>query len=117
VLTFRGRLKRFTKLGGEMISLPAIETVLDGHYTGEDDEGPVVAVEVTADELHPEIVLFTTLDLDRGEVNERIRDAGLSALHNIRRIVRVDEIPLLGTGKTNYRALKARLAEEDDGGS
>jgi long-chain-fatty-acid--[acyl-carrier-protein] ligase len=113
VLTFRGRLKRFTKLGGEMISLPAIETVLERHYAGEDDEGPVVGVEVTADELHPEIVLFTTLEVDRSEANERIREAGLSALHNIRRVVRVDEIPLLGTGKTNYRALKALLVEQD----
>ncbi|MFO7825588.1 MAG: hypothetical protein R6V72_16745 [Cyclobacterium sp.] len=28
ILTFRGRLKRFIKLGGEMISLPAIEAAL-----------------------------------------------------------------------------------------
>ena len=32
VLTFEGRLKRFVKLGGEMISLPAIEAVLLPHF-------------------------------------------------------------------------------------
>ena len=51
------------------------------------------------------------LDLTREQVNDEIRDAGLSPLHNIRRIVRVEEIPVLGTGKTNYRELKGRLDE------
>lgn len=109
VITFAGRLKRFVKLGGEMISLPAIEEILARHYTKEDDEKPVVAVEATPQELNPELVLFTIRDIDREEANRLIRDAGLSPLHNIRRIVKLDEIPLLGTGKTNYRALKESL--------
>lgn len=109
VLTFRGRLKRFVKLGGEMISLPAVEAVLLEHYASDDDEGPVIAVEATASEDHPELVLFTTVEADRATVNEQIRQAGLSALHNVRRVIRVDEIPVLGTGKTNYRVLKERL--------
>jgi len=109
VLTFAGRLKRFVKLGGEMISLPAVESVLLEHHACDDDEGPALAVEATPSEDHPELVLFTTLELTREQVNDEIRAAGLSALHNIRQIVRVDEIPVLGTGKTNYRALKDRL--------
>jgi len=111
VLTFAGRLKRFVKMGGEMISLPAVESVLLEHHASDDDEGPVLAVEATPSEDHPELVLFTTLDLTREQVNDEIRAAGLSALHNIRRIVAIDEIPVLGTGKTNYRALKDRLGE------
>ena len=109
-LTFCGRLKRFVKLGGEMISLPAIEAVLDRHYHEEGE--PCIAVEATPSEDHPEIVLFTTRDLERAEVNHHIRDAGLSPLHNIRRIIKIDEIPLLGTGKTDYRALKEELRKE-----
>ena len=112
VLTFQGRLKRFVKLGGEMLSLPAIEAVLWDHYASDGDEGPVVAIEATPDEEHPEIVLFTTLDLDRAAVNGLLRDAGLSALHNVRRVTHVDEIPVLGTGKTDYRALKGRLSKD-----
>ncbi|MBK9128356.1 MAG: AMP-binding protein [Phycisphaerales bacterium] len=110
VLTFRGRLKRFVKLGGEMISLPAIEEVLSRHYSAPEDEGPVVAVEATPSEDHPEVVLFTTRDdVDRTAANRRLREAGLSALHNITRVVRVESIPLLGTGKTDYRALRGML--------
>lgn len=117
VLTFRGRLKRFVKLGGEMISLPAIEGVLAAAWPTESEEaGPALAVEAADEAGHPEIVLFTTRPLDRETVNRRIRQAGLSPLHNVRRVVGVDEIPLLGTGKTDYRALKERLkAEGGDG--
>ena len=112
VLTFAGRLKRFVKLGGEMISLPAIEAVLAEHYQSDADDGPVLAVVSTEDDDHSEIVLFTVRDLQRTDVNARIREAGLSGLHNIRRVIRVDELPLLGTGKTDYRALSERLKSD-----
>jgi len=108
VLTFCGRLQRFAKLGGEMISLPAIESVLAVRWPAE-EEGPTVAVEVNPEQENPEIVLFTTRDITREEANGRIRAAGLSPLHNIRRVIRAGEIPLLGTGKTDYRDLRERL--------
>lgn len=114
VLTFRGRLRRFIKLGGEMISLPAIEAAIEPHYAGDADEGPVVAVEATPREDHPEIVLFTTRHIDRATANRHVREAGLSALHNVTRVVRLDQIPLLGTGKTDYQALKRRLEPSAD---
>lgn len=109
VLHFRGRLKRFVKIGGEMISLPAIEGVLEPLYAREDDEGASLAVEATGDERQCELVLFTTHDVDRATANRQIREAGLSALHNVARVVRVEAIPQLGTGKTDYRALRALL--------
>ena len=57
-------------------------------------------------EEHPDITLFTTLDLDRDDVNHTIREAGFSAIHSIKQIVKLKEIPVLGTGKTDYRSLK-----------
>jgi acyl carrier protein len=110
ILTFCGRLKRFIKLGGEMISLPAIETVLHQQFPASVDGAPALAIEATNDENHPEIVLFTTLPVEREEVNRCLRQAGLSALHNIRRLVKIDAIPVLGTGKIDYRQLKTALA-------
>lgn len=113
ILTFRGRFKRFVKLGGEMISLPAIESVLERRYASDEDDGPVVAVEATPSEEHPEIVLFTTRAIDRQEANRLIRDAQLSPLHNISRVVQVESIPVLGTGKTDYKALRLSLQTQD----
>ncbi|MFH1970121.1 MAG: AMP-binding protein [Verrucomicrobiota bacterium] len=111
VLTFAGRLKRFIKLGGEMISLPAIEEVLERYIADDDAESPVLAVEATSSDTAPELILFTVKPIAREAANQTIREAGLSALHNIRAVRVVETIPTLGTGKTDYRALKAMLAE------
>ena len=112
VLTFTGRLKRFIKLGGEMISLPAIEEALVLAFAAgeEPDEGPVLAVEGTPVETNPDIVLFATREISRDKANRAIHQAGLSPLHNIRHVRRVEAIPVLGTGKTDYRALRTMLA-------
>jgi long-chain-fatty-acid--[acyl-carrier-protein] ligase len=115
VLRFVGRLKRFVKIGGEMISLPAIEAALERHFPPiEPDPGkppqPVFAVEAGGDAEHPEIVLLAAGPIDRDEANRHLRQEGLSPLHNIRRVVRVERIPLLGTGKTDYRVLKELVA-------
>jgi len=109
ILTFCGRLKRFIKLGGEMISLPAIENVLLPHYTFEDQEGQTIAIGAAGNEEFPEIILFTTIDVKRSVVNQQIRDGGLSPLHNVRRVVFLDLIPVLGTGKIDYRSLKKSI--------
>ena len=109
VLTFEGRLKRFVKIGGEMISLPAIEQVIEKYLSGHDRAGNV-AVMASAEEEHPWLILVGSARFDRREVNNVIRDAGLSPLHNIREVVEVEELPLLGTGKTDYNTLKMMLA-------
>jgi acyl-CoA synthetase (AMP-forming)/AMP-acid ligase II/acyl carrier protein len=108
LMTFQGRLKRFAKLGGEMISLPAIESILESAFPSESDKGPTLAVEATETD-QPELVLFTSRDIEREQANNKIRAAGLSGLHSIRRVIKLDQIPLLGTGKTDYRALKQLL--------
>lgn len=108
-LHFAGRLKRFIKLGGEMISLVAIETVLLEQLDFQGQEGPVLAVETDGDEMVSELVLFVVFETDRHRVNQAIRRGGLSPLHNIRKVVQVAQIPVLGTGKTDYQSLKGML--------
>ena len=112
VFTFAGRLKRFVKLGGEMISLPAVESALQETLSSPDDDGPCLAVVASAGE-HPELVLFTTREIDRETANARLRDSGLSSLYNLRRVERVEAIPVLGTGKTDYRSLQALVDTKD----
>jgi long-chain-fatty-acid--[acyl-carrier-protein] ligase len=110
IVTFAGRMKRFVKLGGEMVSLPAIESVLNKTFAGDIDDKPVLAVVAASVNEHADLVLFTTKKLERRTVNEKIRDAGLSQLYYIRKVMKVDSIPALGTGKVNYPALE-RLVE------
>ncbi|OPY06029.1 MAG: Bifunctional protein Aas [Syntrophus sp. PtaB.Bin001] len=112
VLTFCGRKKRFIKLGGEMISLPAIENALLVNFSANNGhDGPTLAVEATPTDERPEIVLFTTLPISREEANQKIKEAGLSPLHNIRILQKVEAIPVLGTGKTDYKQLQKMLVD------
>jgi long-chain-fatty-acid--[acyl-carrier-protein] ligase len=56
-------------------------------------------------------VLLTTLAVERQEVNQIIREAGLSPLHNIRQVRRVEAIPLLGSGKVDYTGISRMVRE------
>jgi acyl-CoA synthetase (AMP-forming)/AMP-acid ligase II len=112
-LVFRGRLKRFVKIGGEMISLPQMEATLLAAFAGRDDlpeEGPPLAVEAGPEETRPQIVLFTPMNIDATEANAALRRAGLSPLYSITRVVRRERLPLLGSGKTDYRSLRETLS-------
>lgn len=104
-VTFMGRLKRFVKVGGEMVSLPAIEDVLLDHYRTKEKPIPL-AVEAKGTDAQPDIILYTTIPLERDEVNQLLRDAGMSPIHHIRHIITIKEVPLLGSGKTDYQTLK-----------
>jgi len=112
ILYFAGRLQRFVKLGGEMVSLPAVEEALLARFGQEDDEEIILAVEATPVETNPELVLFTIRDIPREAANLAIRNVGLSPIHNIRLVKKVEHIPVLGTGKTDYRTLKRLLGQE-----
>jgi long-chain-fatty-acid--[acyl-carrier-protein] ligase len=108
-LVFAGRLKRFVKMGGEMVSLPAVEEALLARFGSPDDQEPPLAVEALETEGRADLVLFATRPIAREDANAAIREAGLSAIHNIRLVRSLDKIPLLGTGKTDYRTLKGML--------
>ena len=107
VLFFAGRLKRFVKIGGEMISLPAIEQALAEYFPVGDK--PVFAVMATQNEKRPELVLITSLDIKREDANKAIKLSGLSPLHNIIRVKKVEDIKLLATGKIDYVSLESMI--------
>lgn len=104
-LSLSGRLKRFVKIGGEMISLQAIEQILlsrlpEGH--------PLPAVALKAKEeagTKTTLHAFVTFPLSLEEANHLIKEAGLSNLARLTSVRPLKELPLLGTGKINYRGL------------
>ncbi|MBR8537723.1 AMP-binding protein [Carboxylicivirga sediminis] len=106
-LFITGRLKRFIKIAGEMISLPFIEKILLDKY-GRDDE-QVLAVEGSDKSQPPRIALFTKDNIDLKEANEHLLKNGVAPIAKLREVISIDEIPVLGTGKTDYKVLKAML--------
>jgi acyl-CoA synthetase (AMP-forming)/AMP-acid ligase II/1-acyl-sn-glycerol-3-phosphate acyltransferase/acyl carrier protein len=103
---FLGRLKRFLKAGGEMISLPAIEEPLACRYPPTEN-GPQVAVEGVEKEDGRRIVLFTTVEMSLRQGNEILQGSGLRGIFRLDEVRRVEKIPTLGTGKTDYRVLRS----------
>jgi len=106
---FSGRLKRFIKLGGEMISLGAIEEALHnhllekGHIPPEPPSIAVCAEESNAEK--PRLIVFSSVALETDTANEILNQSGFSRLVKISSVQRINEIPISSTGKTNYRKL------------
>jgi long-chain-fatty-acid--[acyl-carrier-protein] ligase len=101
-----GRLKRFVKIGGEMVSLAGLEEEIGKILNLSSSEGPAVAI--TAREGGGEksqIILFTTLDISKEDLNLKLRESGYGRIVKISEVCKVEQIPLTGTGKTNYRLL------------
>ncbi len=107
---FAGRLKRFLKAGGEMISLPAIEEPLTAKYPP-GDKGPQVAVEGIETPTGRRIVLFTTTGLTLADANALLTQAGFRGIMRLDEVRRVDALPLLGTGKIDYKVLRAQIVQ------
>jgi long-chain-fatty-acid--[acyl-carrier-protein] ligase len=108
---FEGRLKRFLKAGGEMISLPALEEPFVRRYPPTKD-GPRVAVEGVETGSGRRIVLFTTEAITLREANALLLEEGFHGVMRLDEVRRVDTVPVLGTGKTDYKALRARVTDE-----
>jgi long-chain-fatty-acid--[acyl-carrier-protein] ligase len=107
---FRGRLKRFLKVGGEMVSLPALEEPFTQLYPPTED-GPQVAVEGIETPDGRRIVLFTTCEVSLKEANAILTEAGFRGVMRLDETRRLDQIPVLGTGKTDYKVLRKMVAE------
>ena len=105
---FAGRLKRFLKAGGEMISLPALEEPLASAYPP-GDKGPQVAVEGIETPQGRRIVLFTTTALKLADANALLTQAGFRGVMRLDEVRRLDALPLLGTGKIDYKILRAQI--------
>lgn len=105
---FAGRLKRFLKAGGEMISLPAIEEPLASAYPP-GEKGPQVAVEGIETPTGRRIVLFTTVEIKLAEANALLTKAGFRGIMRLDEVRRVEVLPLLGTGKIDYKVLRVQI--------
>ncbi|MCS1407778.1 MAG: Bifunctional protein Aas [Verrucomicrobia subdivision 3 bacterium] len=105
-----GRLKRFAKVSGEMISLSAVEESLAGKFNHHG--------------LRTEVAILSRPDSQRGEqliavsnnpavslteIRETIKAGGHSNLSIPRQLEVVKEIPKLGTGKVDHRNLQKSL--------
>jgi acyl-[acyl-carrier-protein]-phospholipid O-acyltransferase/long-chain-fatty-acid--[acyl-carrier-protein] ligase len=98
-----GRVKRFAKVAGEMISLEVVEKI-----ALEASPGLQHAASSRPDAQRGETVVLFTTDpaLTRERLQQAARALGLPEIAVPRRLIRLPAIPLLGTGKVNHAKLK-----------
>jgi acyl-[acyl-carrier-protein]-phospholipid O-acyltransferase/long-chain-fatty-acid--[acyl-carrier-protein] ligase len=106
-----GRMKRFAKVSGEMVSLTAVEDALAGAFP-QHGLRCQVAVLTRPDEDKGEALIAITNEpkLTLDEIRAAIKAKGLTNLSAPREIRVVPEIPKLGTGKVNHRELQALVS-------
>jgi acyl-[acyl-carrier-protein]-phospholipid O-acyltransferase/long-chain-fatty-acid--[acyl-carrier-protein] ligase len=106
-VTISGRMKRFAKIAGEMVSLETVERIAAAG-------SPARAhAAVTVLENNREVITLYTEDaaLRRDALVEASRSIGAPELALPKRIVHIDKIPLLGNGKKDYVTLN-RMAKD-----
>ncbi|HYG25392.1 MAG TPA: AMP-binding protein [Caulobacteraceae bacterium] len=106
-ITIKGRVKRFAKIGGEMVSLTAAEDLATAVWP----EGRHAVISMPDPKKGERLVLVT--DCSEANIAPLVAHAqtvGAPELAVPRKILKVPEVPVLGTGKTDYVAIQ-RIAE------
>lgn len=100
LVTIRGRAKRFAKIGGEMVSFAAIETMIQDLW----HDFNHVVVALPDPRKGEQLVLVTDKpDADRDVLLTHAREQGFPELW-VPKAILVSGIPVLGSGKIDYAA-------------
>lgn len=109
-----GRAKRFAKIAGEMVSLTAIEELATQIWP----RFSHAAVSLLDDKKGEKIILITdNKDALRKHFQEQLRKDKHGELYLPRKVLLAEELPVFGTGKTDYVTLTQMAQEAEDEGS
>jgi acyl-[acyl-carrier-protein]-phospholipid O-acyltransferase/long-chain-fatty-acid--[acyl-carrier-protein] ligase len=107
-VTILGRAKRFAKIGGEMVSLTAVETALEKLYPNS-----IQGIITLPDEKKGEQLIFVTNheNADLGDIKAYFKEQGFVELWVPKKVIYQPKPPVMGTGKFDYVKAK-KLVEE-----
>lgn len=110
-ITILGRAKRFAKFGGEMISLAAVEEVINECWPDF-----INAVVLTQGGPRGETLsLITTNEaMKRDDLRQKLSEMGMAEIAVPKKIVYMEDMPLLATGKVDYVRLEETLKDKGD---
>ncbi len=107
-LWHRGRLKRFVKIGGEMVSLVKVEVELNALIP---DDVDLCVVEVPDSMKGAKIVAAVTKPIEEKKVLKKLKEK-LPPIAMPRQFVVVEELPKMGSGKIDFRTATETVREE-----
>jgi acyl-[acyl-carrier-protein]-phospholipid O-acyltransferase/long-chain-fatty-acid--[acyl-carrier-protein] ligase len=107
-LTIVDRYSRFAKLGGEMVSLSAVEQVLTKLLTLDkvDSDHEVMAINIPDDKKGERIVLLSTMACELSDIRNAMNDNKSNPLMIPSVVIRVEALPKLGSGKMDVAQAK-----------
>ena len=107
-VSIRGRLKRFAKIGGEMVSLAVVENCASAVWPDN-----LHAAAILPDPRKGEQVILVTdrKDAPRSLLLAWAQSHGVPEIAVPKKIIEIDEVPVLGTGKIDFLTVKT-IAEE-----
>jgi acyl-[acyl-carrier-protein]-phospholipid O-acyltransferase/long-chain-fatty-acid--[acyl-carrier-protein] ligase len=106
IITIKGRLKRFANVGGEIVSLTLAENCASAVWPDHQH----ASIAIADDRKGEQIVLLTTRpEARRTELIGWAQTNGMAEIALPRRICYAEEIPVLGTGKPDYRKVEANI--------
>ncbi|MFO6423501.1 acyl-[ACP]--phospholipid O-acyltransferase [Motilimonas sp. KMU-193] len=108
-LTIIDRYSRFAKLGGEMVSLSAVEQAIAPHL--EDADPAFVAVALPDAKKGEKVAILYEGEWDLDTLKGKLRSSAINPLMMPSLWLGVDNIPKLGSGKTDFNQVK-KLANE-----
>lgn len=108
-VSIKGRAKRFAKIGGEMISLSAVENMAD--LVWPDFEHAVIS-KPDARKGEQLILVTTNENADKKELQDYAKANGITELSVPKTIEKLDKIPVLGTGKFDYKGIEKLFADK-----
>jgi len=108
-ISIKGRTKRFAKIGGEMISLLAVENAITELWPSQTH----AVVAIPDSRKGEQIILLTQyISATREEIIAHFRSKKTSELSIPKAIIALKLIPLLGTGKIDYQKAKTIALEQ-----
>ncbi len=108
-LTIVDRYSRFAKLGGEMVSLSAVEQDIRDRLSEPTLE--IVAVNLPDAKKGEKVILLLAGDHDPKAMRRQLVESGMNPLMLPAVIHRMDEVPKLGSGKTDF-ATARQIAQQ-----
>jgi acyl-[acyl-carrier-protein]-phospholipid O-acyltransferase / long-chain-fatty-acid--[acyl-carrier-protein] ligase len=106
IIRIMGRVKRFAKIGGEMVSLAVVENCASAIWP----DNLHAAVTLPDPRKGEQVILLSdTKESNREDILAWAKNHGVPELSVPKRVYHVDEIPVLGTGKIDYGAVQKQV--------
>ncbi|MGI8957165.1 MAG: AMP-binding protein [Chthoniobacterales bacterium] len=103
-LFIEGRLSRFSKIGGEMVPHETVEQkILLALQLDNEGERTLAVTSVVDAQKGEALVLLSTIEIDQARLRTQLQEAGVPNLWIPKTIQRVEQIPVLATGKLDLR--------------